>query len=842
MSRKQNQYQSICESDDVEVLEKDIIKHIASSLGHDPAFAKGYYFYKATAHAVRDRLVDKWIETQRSYYNREVKRVYYLSLEFLPGRFLMNNLINLGIEKQCREALNRRGHNLDDIEEMEWDAGLGNGGLGRLASCFMDSFATLKLPAYGYGIRYDYGIFYQVIDNGFQIEKCDNWLRNGNSWEFERPEHLYEVKFYGNVREYVDEQGRLCHIWENTDNIMAMACDTLIPGYGNDHVINMRLWAAKASREFNLELFNYGQYARAVEEKVHSENISKVLYPSEKALAGRELRLKQQYFFVSATFQDIMRRSKKRSMDYDTFPDKVAVQLNDTHPTIAIPELMRILVDEEKLPWNKAWDICVRTFGYTNHTVLPEALETWPVDLMKRVLPRHMQIIYEINRRFLNNVRESYPGDLERVQRMSLIHEGPEKLVRMAHLGIVGSHSINGVSELHSRILKEQVFGNFHDMFPGRFNNKTNGITPRRWLLSANPNLSGLIRKRIGDGWITDLSRIRDIIPLVDDPKFCSEWRRVKRKNKQRLAGYIHRKLGMDINVDSMLDVHVKRIHEYKRQVLNLLHVLTIYNRIKNHSKENYVPRTVIFGGKAAPGYHMAKLIIKLINAVGEVVNSDAKVSSRLKVVFLPNYCVSQAEKIIPATDISEQISTAGLEASGTGNMKFTLNGALIIGTPDGANIEIMEEVGQENIFTFGLTADQVKEKLVQGYSPQVYYDQDPELQTAIGMISSGFLSPQEPDLFNPLLESIFAYNEPYMVLADYRPYIDCQDRVSTIYLDAEDWTRRSILNTGNMRFFSSDRTILEYARDIWGVEALDKQALPDVSKGGDKRASRKRT
>ncbi|MEW6665708.1 MAG: glycogen/starch/alpha-glucan phosphorylase [Thermodesulfobacteriota bacterium] len=805
----------------MEDLKRDLVKHISSTLGHDPGFAEKYYFFKAAAHAVRDRLVDRWINSQRSYYNREAKRVYYLSMEFLPGRFLRNNIVNLGIEDQCRQALRGYGQSLEELEELEWDAGLGNGGLGRLASCFMDSVATLKIPTYGYGIRYDYGIFYQVVENGYQVERCDNWLRYGNPWEFERPEHMYEVRFYGRVREFADAEGRFCHSWEDTEKIMAMACDTLIPGYGNDHVINMRLWAAKSTREFNLELFNVGKYVSAVQDKVLSENISKVLYPSEQAVEGRELRLKQQYFFVSATFQDIMRRFRKRKVEYCRFPDMVAVQLNDTHPTIAIAELMRILLDEERLSWEEAWEICVRTFGYTNHTILPEALETWPVEVMERVLPRHMQIIYEINRRFLNDVRRSYPGDADRVRRMSLIQEEPRRAVRMAHLGIVGSHSVNGVSRLHTEILKGHVFRDFHEMFPGRFNNKTNGITPRRWLLSANGPLSDLITRTIGDGWITDLSRLRELVPYAEDPVLRAEWRRVRRENKERLARYIQRKLGIQVNLDTLFDVHIKRIHEYKRQVLNVLHVITLYNRIKFEPERAGVPRTVIFAGKAAPGYFMAKLIIKLINSVGAAVNADPAMDGNLKVMFLPNYCVSQAEKVIPASDLSEQISTAGMEASGTGNMKFALNGALIIGTLDGANIEIMDEVGKENIFTFGLTSEEVHARRMEGYRPQDFYDGDPELRGVIDMIGSGFFSPGEPQLFRPLLDSLFRHTEPYMVMADYRSYVECQERVSRTYLDVEEWTRRSILNTARMGYFSSDRTVLEYAEEIWGVEPM---------------------
>ncbi|PKN65996.1 MAG: glycogen phosphorylase [Deltaproteobacteria bacterium HGW-Deltaproteobacteria-15] len=820
MKDKPRPYQKISRSDTAEDLGKDMVKHLASTLGHDPSFAAPYYYFKAAAHAVRDRLVDRWITTQRSYYSREAKRVYYLSMEFLPGRFLRNNLINMQIDNQCQEALEQHGQRLDEVEELEFDAGLGNGGLGRLASCFLDSFATIRLPAYGYGIRYDYGIFYQTIENGRQVEKCDNWLRKGDPWVFERPEHMYEVRFCGRVREYADETGRFCHSWEDTENIMAMACDTLIPGYGNDNVINMRLWAAKSTREFNLELFNTGKYIQAMQDKVLSENISRVLYPSEEVQEGRELRLKQQYFFVSATFQDIMRRFRKRKVEYSRFPEMVAVQLNDTHPTIAIPELMRILLDEERLPWEEAWGICVKTFGYTNHTILPEALETWPLETMEKVLPRHMQIIYEINRRFLNDIRKRFPGDNERVRRMSLIQEEPRR-VRMAHLGIVGSHSTNGVSKLHSLILKEQVFRDFHEIYPDRFNNKTNGVTPRRWIVTANPQLSELITRTIGDGWITDLSRLAELEPLAEDESFRDEWRKVKRQNKERLARYILRKLSTQVNPDSLFDVHIKRIHEYKRQVLNLLHVITMYNRIKFDPEKLVVPRTVIFAGKAAPGYYMAKLIIRLINSVGAAVNSDPSMDGKLKVAFLPNYCVSQAEKVIAGADLSQQISTAGMEASGTGNMKFAMNGALIIGTLDGANIEIMEEVGKENFFLFGLTEEEVLKKKKEGYRPQAYYDGDPELRAAMDMIASGFFSPGDPFLFKPLVDSLFRQSESFMVLADYRSYIECQDQVSSSYLDAEEWTKRSILNTARMGYFSSDRAVLEYAKEIWNVEPL---------------------
>jgi glycogen phosphorylase len=810
-------------SERVEILKQDILKHISSTLGHDPSATNKYYFLKAAIYSLRDRLVENWVNTQRSYYDEQAKRVYYLSMEFLPGRFLRKNLVNTGLLEDYRQALFELGCPFEEIEELEWDAGLGNGGLGRLASCFMDSLATLNIPAYGYGIRYDYGIFYQVFENGYQVEKCDNWMRHGNAWEFERPEHLYEIRFYGEVNDRMDEQGQYRPVWENTESIMAMACDTFIPGYKTEHAINMRLWAAKSSREFSLDLFNVGQYIRAMEDKVNSENLSKVLYPSEETVQGRELRLKQQYFFVSATFQDILRRFKKREKDFNLLPERIAVQLNDTHPVIAIPELMRIFIDEEDLDWATAWDICKKTFAYTNHTILPEALETWPVDMLGKVLPRHLQIIYEINQRFLlDDVLSNYPGDTDRVRRMSLIQEEPEKRVRMAHLGIIGSHSVNGVSKLHSRLIKDTLFKDFNDLFPDRFNNKTNGITPRRWLQSANPLLSGLISEAIGNEWKNDLSRLDQLAPHADDAAFRIRWRQIKNENKQRLSDYIHRKTGISVDPSSLFDVHVKRIHEYKRQVLNLLHVITLYRRIKEGRAEPAVPRTVIFGGKAAPGYYMAKMIIKLINAVGHTINTDPDVNTLLKVVFLPNYCVSQAEKLVTATDLSQQVSTAGMEASGTGNMKFTLNGSLIIGTLDGANVEILEQVGEENIFIFGLTVDEVNSALGTGYQPREIYNSDETLKAAIDMIDTGIFSPGEPQLFAPVLNSLFSGNERFMVFADFRAYIDCQKRVDATYLNPDEWTRRSILNTARMGYFSSDRTILEYVKEIWNVNPLE--------------------
>jgi starch phosphorylase len=739
-------------------------------------------------------------------------------MEFMPGRFLMNNLVNLQMDRIARQTLEDLGYSLEEIEALEWEPGLGSGGLGRLASCYLDSLATLKISAYGYGIRYHYGIFYQTIRDGYQVEKADNWLRIGSPWEFERPQHLYPVHFYGRVNGRRDANGTLRHDWLDTEVVMAMGCDTLLPGYGNDHVINMRLWAAKSSRELNLASFNVGDYVGAVEQKVKSENISMVLYPNDDEPQGKELRLRQQYFFVSATLQDIMRRYKKQYDSFKSFPKKVAIHLNETHPAIAVPELMRLLVDQEGIGWDEAWDICVKTFAYTNHTILSEALEKWSADLLGKVLPRHLQIVYEINRRFLECVADRYPGDSDRLRRMSLIEENTVRQVRMAHVAVVGSHAVNGVSELHSNILRNDVFRDFYDMFPERFYNKTNGITPRRWLVAINPGLSELITEKIGQGWVTDLGRLTALIPLSNDPDFRLRWAKVKLENKQRLADYIRQKNSISVSVDSLFDIQVKRIHEYKRQLLNVLHVITLYNRIRENQAAIVLPRTVIFGGKAAPGYWMAKLVIKLINSVAEIIDADPHATDKLKVIFLSNFSVSLAEKIVPAADISEQISAAGTEASGTGNMKFTLNGGLLIGTYDGANIEIMKEVGEENSFLFGLTVDQVKALKDQGYDPKTYYEKNQELKKALDMIASGYFSPGTPELFRDVVASLLHGGDPYMVLADYQAYVECQEAVSRLYLDQAEWTRRSILCTANMGKFSSDRAVMEYAREIWNV------------------------
>ena len=801
-----------------ERLMEDIQHHIMSYLGNDYKPARKDTYYYGLSLSIRDRLIEHWLNTQREVNDRRAKRVYYLSMEFLPGRFLVNNIIKLGMQDICRQSLEEIGLDLEEIEEEEWDPGLGNGGLGRLASCFLDSMATLGIPGYGCGIRYDYGIFYQEIVNGFQVEKADSWIRTGSPWEIKRPGYLYKVQFYGRMESYDDNNGTTRYRWVDTDNIMAMACDFLIPGHGNRNANNMRVWQAMSSREFNLQEFNEGDYMGAVEAKVYSESISKVLYPRDESFAGKELRLKQQYFFVSATFQDIIRRFKRFHTNFNELPNAVAIQLNDTHPCIGIPELMRILLDEAGLDWDSAWNICTKCFAYTNHTVLPEALETWQVDLLGRVLPRHMAIIAEIDRRFKKEIDAHYHGDNEKKERMAIIRDNT---VRMAHLAIVGSHSVNGVSELHSRIIKRRLFKDFDGYYPGKFRNVTNGITPRRWLLQANPALSELISSRIGDNWVNELDQLAKLVPLSEDESFLIEWMEVKRINKRRLVAYIQRKVALTVNEDSLFDVQIKRIHEYKRQLLNVLHVITLYNRLKDKTIENPVPRTVIFAGKAAPGYFLAKLIIKLVNSVAQAVNTDETMSNLLQVIFLPNYCVSQAEKIIPAADLSQQISTAGMEASGTGNMKLSLNGALTIGTLDGANVEIMEAVGSDNIFIFGLQAEEVVDLRNRGYDPRHYYEKDKELKVALDMIANGSFSPKQPDLFTPIIDSLLNRGDHYMVLADYREYIETQEHISRLYRQPEQWARKAILNTARMGKFSSDRAVKEYAQKIWNVNPV---------------------
>jgi len=803
----------------VEQIKESFLRHRHYSLAKDEYTATDYDNFLSLAYTVRDMLFDRWIKTQQTYYNKDVKRVYYLSLEFLMGRTLGNALVNLGIEKEAEVAMKELGLDIAELREEEKDAGLGNGGLGRLAACFLDSMATLGMAGYGYGIRYDYGIFNQKFVNGYQVEEPDDWLKLGYPWEIERCEFQLRVRFYGNVRVVKDEKGNEKYLWENTQDVLAIPFDVPVPGYKNDVVNTLRLWTSRATNEFDFHDFNAGNYIDAVEEKNLSENISKVLYPNDNSVAGKILRLKQQYLFVAASLWDIIRRYKKHHKDFKDFPKKVAIQLNDTHPAIAVAELMRLLVDEENLPWDEAWSITQQVFGYTNHTLMPEALEKWPVAMMEELLPRHMQIIYKINADFLAEVSRRFPGDVDRLRRMSLIDESGERYVRMAWLATVGSHSINGVAALHTELLKKELFHDFYEMFPERFNNKTNGITPRRWLLKSNPALSALITEKIGDEWTVDLFKLRGLEKYADDKAFQKEWQAIKLENKKRLAKIIAEECGVEVNVNSMFDVQVKRLHEYKRQLLNALHIVHLYNEIKENPSMDFVPRTFIFGAKAAPGYFMAKLIIKFINNVARVVNNDPVVGSKMKVVFLPNYRVSLAEKIFPAADLSEQISTAGTEASGTGNMKFALNGALTIGTLDGANVEIAEEVGMENIFIFGLKVEEVEALKKQGYHPYHYYETNPNIRKVIDLIASGYFSQgEDPNLFKPLVDNLL-YSDPYLCLADFQLYADCQKKVSEAYLDQVSWTRKSILNVARIGKFSSDRTIMEYNKDIWKAE-----------------------
>ncbi len=806
---------------DTESLRKSMANRLEYTVGKDIVTATTRDWFNVVAYTIRDRMMERWMETMRTYYREDSKRVYYLSLEFLIGRTLMNSLMNLGIYDEVKQALEEIGLDLDEICEAEPDAALGNGGLGRLAACFLDSLATLGLPGVGYGIRYEYGMFKQEFENGHQVEHPDNWLRYTNPWEFPRSEVLYPIKFNGRVIQYPDENGQIRFQWSDADEVMAMAYDTPIPGYNTNTVNNLRLWSAKSSRDFDLGYFNKGNYIVAVANENESEYISKVLYPDDTTYMGRELRLKQQYFFVCASLQDIINRFLKHHTDWNEFPDKVAIQLNDTHPAVAIPELMRILMDKYRLEWHQAWDITTKTFAYTNHTLLPEALEKWPVSLFGKLLPRHLQIIYEINHRFLRDVMHYYPGNCDLLRDMSIIEEGGEQHIRMAHLAIVGSHTVNGVAALHTQLMKDTIFSNFNRFYPNKIINKTNGVTPRRWLHHANPKLSALIDNHIGEQWTSQLDDLEKLSAFAENPDFLHAFTIIKNDNKQHLASLIKKNMGVDVNCDSIFDVHIKRIHEYKRQLLNVLHVITLYNEIR-HGNQDITPRTVMFAGKAAPGYVMAKLIIKLVNDVADIINNDPLVGNKLKVLFIPNYDVSTASDIIPAADLSEQISTAGLEASGTGNMKLALNGALTIGTLDGANIEIKEEVGDENIFIFGHTAEEVQSIQNNGYYPREIYYADNALKEVIDMIGSGFFSPEEPDRYKSIYNMLLDGGDRYMVLADYADYIRCQKQVANDFQDQEKWMRRAILNVARMGKFSSDRTIREYAEEIWDIEPVN--------------------
>lgn len=803
-----------------ETLKRAFLDNLFYIQGINRSEATNYDYYVALAYTIRDRLLHRFLKTTSTYKEDQAKLVCYFSAEFLMGRHLGNNLVNLDIYDKFREVLAELGLNLDDLLEQEPDPGLGNGGLGRLAACYLDSLATLEIPAIGYGIRYEFGIFYQLIRDGWQAEIPDNWLRFGNPWELSHPDESVEVKLGGRTQVYQDDKGSYRVSWIADRVVLAIPHDTPVPGYKTNTVNPLRLWKAEASEDFNFEAFNAGNYDRAVEEKMNSETISKVLYPNDNTPAGRELRLAQQYFFVSASLQDLIKIHLRTHSSLDDFHEKIAIQLNDTHPAVAVAELMRLLIDEHYMDWNKAWYITQKTFAYTNHTLMPEALEKWSVSLFGKLLPRHLEIIYELNHRFLEDVRTWYPNNEEIISRVSIIEEAEEKQVRMAHLACVGSHAINGVAALHTELLKQDTLRDFAFLWPEKFYNKTNGVTPRRWILLSNPLLSQLITEKIGDGWLKDLSLMRGLEKYVDDPEFCRRWHDIKQQNKARLAEYIFKKTGVEVDVNSIFDVQVKRIHEYKRQHLAVLHIIGLYNRLKRDPSLNLVPRTFIFGGKAAPGYFMAKLIIKLINSVAEVVNKDPDVRGRLKVVFLPNFNVSLGQRVYPAADLSEQISTAGKEASGTGNMKFAMNGALTIGTLDGANIEIREEAGPENFFLFGLTAEEVYHLKNNGYHPYEYYNNNSELREVIDRISSGYFSRGDAELFKPIVDSLL-HHDPFLVLADYHAYSDCQKQVAIAYQNQEKWTKMSILNSARMGKFSSDRSIKEYCEEIWDVKPV---------------------
>ncbi|MBK7369089.1 MAG: glycogen/starch/alpha-glucan phosphorylase [Candidatus Eisenbacteria bacterium] len=773
--------------------------------------------FKALAYTVRDRMLHRLVGTVRTYQETDARTVCYLSAEYLPGPHLDHNLLHLGILDTARRALAGLGVNLDELVAHEEEPGLGNGGLGRLAACFMDSLATLEIPAIGYGIRYEFGIFDQVIRDGWQHETTDTWLRFGSPWEVRRPHIAFDIGIGGRTESYRDADGIWRRRWLPHEIYRGVANDTPILGHGVNNVNTLRLWSAEAAEGFDFQAFNQGDYAGAVVRKVRSETISKVLYPNDEPETGKRLRLLQQFFFVTCSLQDMLRILCNNGRPVTDFPEKFAVQLNDTHPAIAVAELMRLLVDDQRVDWDDAWALTQRTFAYTNHTLLPEALETWPVSLFENVLPRHMEIIHEINRRFLEQVRERWPDDPDRVRRMSLVDESGARFVRMANLACVGSHAVNGVAELHTRLLGETVLRDFHDLWPEKFQNKTNGVTPRRFLMLSNPELSTLLTRTLGAGWERDLGRLKGLERHAGDPEFQREWRAMKLARKQALAEYVRRTQGERLDPTSLFDVLAKRIHEYKRQHLKLLHVVTLYNRIRRDPHARVQPRTFVFGGKAAPGYAMAKLIIKLANSVGSVVNRDPAVAGRLKVVFLPNYSVKLAQWVYPAADLSEQISTAGKEASGTGNMKFALNGALTVGTLDGANVEIRDEVGAENFFLFGLTAEDVARTWTEGYDPRAYYESDGELREAIDTIGGGLFSPDDPTLFHAITHHLL-WHDTYRLMADYRPYVDCQDVIDHEFADTEAWTRKSILNVARMAKFSSDRTIGEYARDIWNA------------------------
>ena len=820
-----------CKGNDPDSFRISVLNNLEYRLAKDHYSSTEYDRFLATAYAVNERLIERWMVTQQFYHNTRPKCVYYFSMEYLMGRSLGNSLLNLGIVDSCTTALEDMGQELEDIRVQEVDAGLGNGGLGRLAACFLDSMATLGIPAYGYGIRFDYGLFHQKIVDFKQVEFPDNWLALPNPWEIARPEMKHRIFFGGNTENRVEHDGKARTNWVNANEVLAVAYDTPVPGYDNYTVNTLRLWTAHSPEEFNFDEFNQGDYLEACTDQVMSENITKVLYPNDNVSMGRELRLKQEYFLVSASLQDIIRRFKVEFGDnIIELSNAIAIQLNDTHPSLAIPELIRLLVDEEGLEFETAWEMCVRIFGYTNHTLMPEALEEWPVELLSRLLPRHMEIIYLINHYFLKEVSQCYPTDVERLQRMSLIAEDGVKRVRMGYLAVVGSHAVNGVAELHSKLMRETIFCDFAEMWPEKFQNKTNGVTPRRWMRKANPGMSALINEAIGDKWVKNLEELKRLEPFADDAEFRARWAKMQLECKAPIIEQIAKEQGVILTPESLFDVQVKRMHEYKRQLLFALYIIATYVRIKENPELPIVPRSCLIGGKAAPGYYMAKLIIQFINHVADMINRDPQVNDKLKVVFLPNYRVSLAEKLIPAADLSEQISTAGKEASGTGNMKFALNGAITIGTLDGANIEILEEVGAENIFIFGNTAAEISALWCDGYNPQTYIDSSPLLTKVIDMLKCDFFSPGQAGLFQPILDEL-CHHDGFNVCADFDAYVVAQDAVSVAFTDVDRWNRMSILNVARCSKFSSDRTINEYARDIWGVKGVE---VPDMNKSGN--------
>jgi glycogen phosphorylase len=795
-----------------------ILNSLKFRLARDTSTASKRDWWLATSKAVQSIVVERMIATATVNNDKNAKRVYYLSLEFLMGRLFSNSLYNAGVFRNMVQALEELGLDYEELREEEYDMGLGNGGLGRLAACFLDSLATLDLPAIGYGIHYQYGLFKQKFVNGYQVELPDAWMQYGTPWEIVRPEQTTEIQVYGYVENVFDDRGNYVPRWLGWRKLVGIPYDIPVPGYGTNTVNFLRLWESRASEEFDFEAFNRGGYEEAVREKNHSETISKVLYPNDKTESGKELRLLQQYFFVACSLKDIIRRFRRTNDDWEDFPEKVAIQLNDTHPAIAVVELQRILHDEHGMTWEKAWSIVIRTFAYTNHTLLPEALEKWSVALFQKVVPRHLQLIFEINKRFMVAVELKWPGDAKKKQILSLIEEGPAQMVRMAHLSVVGGHSVNGVAALHTKLLKKDLFPEFDALYPGKFNNKTNGITPRRWLLACNPRLSGLITSRIGHGWERDLDKLRALEEFADDAQFQIDFMSIKHANKVDLASIIKRDCGVAVNPNSLFDVQIKRLHEYKRQHLNLLHILALYRRLLQNPDLEITPRVFIFAAKAAPGYDMAKCIIKAINEVGKCINNDKRIEDRIKVVFLPNYRVSLAQRIVPAADLSEQISTAGKEASGTGNMKLALNGALTIGTLDGANVEIKEEVGEDNIFIFGMTVEEVAELLRKGYDPREYLEKNEEVRAVVDWVGSNYFTPDEPPGALTMLRDNFYHSDPFLCLPDFESYSECQKKVGAAFREKSRWSKMAILNTARMGKFSSDRTIKEYARDIWKV------------------------